>query len=95
MNTTEAFYLFAEEIVDSLKTVPFKELNSYEGREYTWKRGRREGSLSITIEIISPEYKRVTIDGSLPGRIFRSQGHPFRKRFRAYENGVRVPEVQE
>ena len=94
MNAPKAFYLFAEEIVDSLKNVPFKELNSYEGREYTWRKGRREGSLSITIEIISPDYKRVTIDGNLPGRIFRSQGHPFRKRFRAYENGVRVPEVQ-
>ena len=95
MKASEEFKQFAEDIFDSLKNVSFRELNSYEGRQYTWKKGRKEGIISIAIEIVSSEYKRVTVEGELPGKIFKSQAHPYRRIFRAYESGVRVPELRD
>ena len=93
MKATEEFNQFAENIFDRLKNVPFGELNSYEGREYTWRKGHQQGSIYVAIEIIFPEYKRVTVEGKLQGRIFKSQRFPYLRRFRAYESGVRIPEL--
>lgn len=95
MKESEQFSQFAEGIYNSLKNVPFKELNGYEGRHYTWKKGRKAGVISIAVEIVSAEYKRVTVEGVLPGKIFKQQGYPYRRIFRAYESGVRVPELQD
>lgn len=95
MNVAKEFNQFAEGVLDSLKNVPFKDLNGYEGRVFEWTKGRRKGAVSVGVEIISPEFKRVIIEGLLPGRFFRSHGHSFKRYLRVYESGVRILEYQE
>ena len=93
MKASEEFVQFAEDVVESLKNVPFKDLDSYEGQVFAWKKGHQKGEVTVRIEIIFPEYKRVFVEAAQPKGFFSGKKRPVLRGFRAYENGVRIKEL--